>query len=366
MVFTDPFIPLHELPHIRLWEELRDHIIDRRDLSWLIRAWGYDPYPPAIPSAGDAVWRLTYATSCCRQHIDWVAEEIIDKDDMVEGPDIPQLKTVAKLHLDAFGYDSTGWDDPDAPPVLTYPCTMHYRAWDDIRKMVLEVDKNWYTYPYQDGWYPAYRLESEIWAYQPYTTTWWDTWAEAKQNALDNMVLRTGITYRALGRRMYGYRRDHSGSREYRCNAYARQNVWAEEIFGWDFSGLIETPTLDSVFIGVKWNPIVSQYYRSPLPVDIYIGDHLCTSVELATDVAEEKLYLFELEQFDQSNYTFDGTKYDVKFKFTGSVNAPVGDGEFPAPGLEEYAYWDHRVAANSSVYDPRLEFKMFYHFTWP
>ncbi len=26
-----------------------------------------------------------------------------------------------------------------------------YRAWDDIKKMVLEVDKHWYTYPYQDG-----------------------------------------------------------------------------------------------------------------------------------------------------------------------------------------------------------------------
>ena len=370
MVFTDPFIPLHELPRIRLWEELRDHIIDRRDLSWLVRAWGYDPYPPAIPSIGDTVWRLLRTTSNVRQHIDWVGEELMDKDDMVEGPDIPQLKTVAKLHLDAFGYDSTGWDDPDAPPILTQPCSMHYRAWDDIRKMVLEVDKHWYAYPAQvDGFATMLPIQGYYY-YSPSPLPRFSTWTAAKQNALSNMEYDEGYDYHYVGRNMHGYQYT-SGTNRYTCTAHSRETYRASNMFGWDVSSLIEVPTLARVFIAIRWSAYAYTHYRSPIPIDVYIGGIKCNSSPFQLDgtTTDTQFYLFELDDFDQSNYTFDGATYDVDIRYADPLSEWVDDTEFPAPASGEAVNWYCRIRGKDPYdwyLDWQLAVKMFYLFDWP
>lgn len=53
------------------------------------------------------------------------------------------------------------------------------------------------------------------------------------------------------------------------------ERCYGEDLFGWDISGLIETPVLSNVFIAIRWTANLGTYYRSPIPADIYIGGAL-------------------------------------------------------------------------------------------
>ena len=368
MAFSDPFITLHEMPRIRLWEELRDNMRDRRRVLEQIAGWY--PSTPAMPSLYQLINRLTYPSgSYLRGYIDNVADAVFDDDTVVEGPAQPTLKTKAKIHLDAFGFDDNGWDAP-GPPDLTHPCTPHSDAWDHVRKVILEVDKHWHSPWTYDVWLPLTK-QGDYYEYNPYTNPRFDSWSDAKQNALDNMSLVEENYHYYIGRSMHGYRYP-DGSQKYICDAYAVTGYWAENVFGWDVTQFNEVPTLSKVFLGIKWGgeDAGGNYQRSPVNIDIYIGNHKCNSTKLALDCTSEdyQIYLFELDAFDQSNYTFDGTKYNIEARFAEAIDGWVDDSEFPAPGLGENKYWMNRVDARPYAYGSPNKFfyvKPYYFFVW-
>ena len=190
---------------------------------------------------------------------------------------------------------------------------------------------------------------------------------QAKQNALDNMQPNGTMPY-YVGRRMHGYRYP-DGTQRYICDAWGMEKYYGEGLFGWDLSGLIETPVLSRVFIAIRWTANLGNHYRSPIPVHVYIGGFKCNNAPLQLDGTHEEtqFYLFELDSFDQSNYTFDGTKYDIDVRFAEGLNGWVDDTEFPAPGLGEHTYWYQQAIGYDGWQDPdQLAVKMFYFFTRP
>ena len=360
MAFSDPFIVAYSLPSQRLWQELADAIADRRYLNYLIMGGMTPPGSPYVPE----VYHLPQRIAWSRTYADYIANDLMfDKETIVPGTTEPTNKTPEAIHQDLWS--DPDWDPPGAP-FLGVTGIAHKDLWDYIRLHVLETNKHWLCRTVYQGW-GANTVMGIVWEYDPYSPPYFDTWTQAKQNALDNMVEYHDGYHFWMGRRMWGG--CHGSSGRYYCRARTVMGYKFPGLFGWDLSSMDNVPVLDRVFVGVKYKADLATYNRTPLPVDFYIGGHKCNSSPMNLEITEEiyKEQYMELDAYDRNNYSFDGTTYDYEIRFAGDYNGPVDDTEFPPPAQGEYDAWASTVYARSTSYGLyHLYTKLYYHFVWP